>query len=62
MPFVRTPDAFPIVISSEYVTRFVDLQVGSSRLLLAADLGTPGESVLATLEVITPVHTMTTWT
>lgn len=50
MPFAHAPDAFPIVISSEYVTRVVDLTVGSSRVLIATDLGTPGETLLASLD------------
>jgi hypothetical protein len=49
MPFAHGPDAFPIVLSSEYVTRVVDVTVGDQHLLIAADLGTPGESVLASL-------------
>jgi hypothetical protein len=49
MPFAHRADAFPIVISSEYVTRIVDLTVGENRLLIAVDLATPGESVLDSL-------------
>jgi hypothetical protein len=49
MPFTHRADAFPIVISSEYVTRIVDLTVGENRLLIAVDLDTPGESVLDSL-------------
>jgi hypothetical protein len=49
MPFAHGPDAFPIVLSSEYVTRVAEVTIGDRRLLLAADLGTPGESVLKTL-------------
>lgn len=49
MPFAHRADAFPIVISSEYVTRIVDLTVGENRLLIAVDLETPGESVLDSL-------------
>jgi hypothetical protein len=49
MPFAHGSDAFPIVISSEYVTRVVDVTIGDRRLLIAADLGSPGESLLAGL-------------
>lgn len=49
MPFAHIADAFPIVISSEYVTRFVDLAVGSQHIIVAADLGTPGASLLSSL-------------
>jgi hypothetical protein len=49
MPFAHRPGAFPIVVSSEYVTRVVDLTVGDNHLLIAADLDTPGEPLLASL-------------
>ena len=49
MPFAHAADAFPMVISSEYVTRVVDLTVGQSRLLMTADRGTPGEPLLDSL-------------
>jgi hypothetical protein len=49
MPFAHTSDAFPVVISSEYVTRVVDLTVGTGHVLVTADLGTPGEPLLASL-------------
>jgi hypothetical protein len=49
MPFAHMADAFPMVISSEYATRFVDLAVGGEHVLIAADLGTPGEPLLAGL-------------
>ena len=42
MPFARGMDAFPVVISSQYVTRVVELTVGEKRILIAADRGTPG--------------------
>jgi hypothetical protein len=49
MPFAHQPDAFPIVISSEYVTRLVDLTIGGRHILIAADLHTPGETILQSL-------------
>ena len=51
MPFAHARYAFPVVISSEYVTRIIDLDVAGRRLLLAADLGTAGEALLTSLEV-----------
>jgi hypothetical protein len=38
-----------MVLSSEYVTRVVDLRRGGHRVLIAADLGTPGEALLDSL-------------
>jgi hypothetical protein len=49
MPFANGPDAFPIILSSEYVTRVAEVTIGERRLLIAADLGTPGEAVLESL-------------
>jgi len=49
MPFAHASDAFPMTISSEYVTRAVELRLGEHRLLMTADLGTPGEAILARL-------------
>jgi hypothetical protein len=49
MPFTHASDAFPMVISSEYVTRVVDLRMGSRRALITASLGTPAEALLDTL-------------
>jgi len=46
MPFVHASDAFPMVISSEYVTRIIDFRLGDHRLLMIADLQTPGETLL----------------
>jgi hypothetical protein len=49
MPFAHANDAFPMVISSAYVTRAVELRLGDHRLVITADLGTPGEALLAGL-------------
>jgi len=49
MPFAHASDAFPMVMSSEYVTRVVDFRLGDHRLLITADLGTPGEALLDSL-------------
>ena len=49
MPFAHASDAFPMVISSEYVTRVIELRLGDHRLLIATDLGTPGEAILGSL-------------
>jgi hypothetical protein len=50
MPFARGMDAFPVVISTEYVTRVIDLTVGDERILIAADRGTPGFTLLRSLQ------------
>jgi hypothetical protein len=52
MPFAHGPDTFPIVISSEYVTRVVDVTIAGRRILIAADLGSPGEDLLASLRAV----------
>jgi hypothetical protein len=49
MPFAHASDAFPMVISSEYLTRIVDFRLGDHRVLITADLGTPGETLLNSL-------------
>ena len=49
MPFAHASDAFPMVISSEYVTRVVDFQLDGHRVLITASLGTPGEALLDSL-------------
>jgi hypothetical protein len=49
MPFAHAADAFPMVISSEYVTRVVDFDLDGRRLLITADLATPGEPLLDSL-------------
>jgi hypothetical protein len=49
MPFAHGSDAFPMVISSEYVTRVVDFRRDGHRVLITADLGTPGEAILGSL-------------
>jgi hypothetical protein len=49
MPFTHASDAFPMVISSEYITRVVDLRVGSHHVLITASLGSPTEAMLGTL-------------
>ena len=49
MPFAHGSDAFPMTISSEYVTRAIELRLGEHRLLMTADLGTPGEAILGSL-------------
>ena len=55
MPFARGVDAFPVVISTEYVTRVVDVTIGDNRMLIAADMDTPGESLLASLRALEAV-------
>jgi hypothetical protein len=52
MPFAHGPDTFPIVISSEYVTRVVDVTIADRRILIAVDLGSPGEDLLASLRAV----------
>ena len=49
MPFAHASDAFPMVISSEYVTRVVDFRLDGHRVLITADIGTPGEALLDSL-------------
>jgi len=49
MPFAHASDAFPMVISSEYVTRVIDFRLGDHRLLITADLQTPGETLVNSL-------------
>jgi hypothetical protein len=49
MPFAHAADAFPMVMSSEYVTRVVDFDLDGHRLLMTADLGTPGDALLESL-------------
>ena len=49
MPFAHASDAFPMVISSEYATRVIEFRLGDHRLLITADLQTPGEAILDSL-------------
>ncbi len=49
MPFAHASDAFPMVISSEYVTRVIEFRLGDHRLLITADLQTTGETLLNSL-------------
>ena len=49
MPFARASDAFPMVISSAYATPVIEFRLGDHRVLITADLQTPGETLLNSL-------------